>query len=55
MLLGKRSGLSVSEYIYFLDNLHSNQVHAVYPKITQEALVKMSANEIINYDASRLS
>lgn len=29
-----------------------NQVHAVYPKITQEALIKMSLNDIINYDAS---
>ncbi len=45
-------------YIFFrsiLDLLNnSNQVHAVYPKITQEALVKMTVNQLLSYDASGL-
>jgi hypothetical protein len=38
-----------------LDLLNNpNQVHAVYPKITQEDLVKMTVNQLLSYDASEL-
>jgi hypothetical protein len=53
VLLGKRSAISGIGDADLSSDVQSNQVHAVYPKITQEALGKMSVNEIINYDASR--
>lgn len=31
-----------------------NQVHAVYPDISQEDLVKMTVDQLLNYDASEL-
>ena len=35
-------------------DLNVGQVHAVYPTISQEQLIKMTVNQIIGYDAREL-